>query len=142
MVFIVIMAIIIYLILIAWTWQSLGFIEKIKKVFFILIGIVLMYIVTFIIFHIAKGGIHYENMEMQKGVQNILVAIFTGVNGIILMPQIGKIWDKIKDEQIAKEVLIRRIVIVTIVFILCFIFEIGYMKDTQEGILNMYHAMK
>ena len=38
LIIIIIMAI--YLVLIAWTWQSLGNIDKIKKVVLILIGIV------------------------------------------------------------------------------------------------------
>lgn len=142
MTFIVVMAMVINLILIVWTWQSLGTIEKIQKVFFILIGMISMYAVTWFIFQIAKGGIYYENIEMQKGIQNILVAIFTGVNSIIVMPQIARIWDKIQEEQITKKVGMRKIVIITMIFVICLILEIGYMKDTQEGILKMYYAMK
>lgn len=142
MTFIIITAIIVYFILIAWTWKSLGFIENTKKVAFILIGMILMYGITWIVFQIAKSGITYQNGDMQSMVQNILVAIFTGINGIIIMPQIGKILDKINEDEIKKEQLVKRIMILTILFILCFIFEIGYMKDTQEGILNIYHAIR
>lgn len=133
--------IIIYFILIAWTWKSLGFIEKTKKVVFILIGIIIMYGITWIIFQIAKNEINYQNQAMQSTVQNILVAIFTGINGIIMMPQIGKILDKINEDEMKKEQLVKRIMILTIIFILCLIFESGYMKDTQEGILKIYDAM-
>lgn len=133
--------IIIYFILIAWTWKSLGFIEKTKKVVFILIGIIIMYGITWIIFQIAKNGINYQNQAMQSTAQNILVAIFTGINGIIMMPQIGKILDKINEDEMKKEQLVKRIMILTIIFILCLIFESGYMKDTQEGILKIYDAM-
>lgn len=132
---------IIYFILIAWTWKSLGFIEKTKKVVFILIGIIIMYGITWIIFQIAKNGINYQNQAMQSTAQNILVAIFTGINGIIMMPQIGKILDKINEDEMKKEQLVKRIMILTIIFILCLIFESGYMKDTQEGIFKIYDAM-
>ena len=141
MAFIMIVAIAIYLILIAWTWQSLGFIEKSKKVAFIIVGIILIYILTLLIFQMTKGGIVYENEEMRKSVQNILVAIFTGINGLIIMPQIGKVLDKINEDEIEKSQWKKRIIILVIVFILCVIFEVGYMKDTQKGILNMYYAM-
>ncbi len=142
MLFIVIAAIIIYFILIAWTWKSLGFIEKTKKVAFILIGIILMYGITWLIFQIAKSGITYHNIAMQSDVQNILVAIFTGINGIIVLPQIGKMLEKVNENEIEKEQLVRRVGILMVIFILCLIFESGYMKDTQEGILKIYHAMK
>lgn len=132
---------IVYFILIAWTWQSLGFIEKTKKVVFILLGIVLMYGITFIIFQIAKNGITYQNAEIQGNVQNVLVVIFAGINGIIVMPQIGKMLDKIRADEIEKEALIKRMVVLSIIFIICLIFESGYMKDTQEGILKVYRAM-
>lgn len=141
MLLIMIATIIIYFILIAWTWKSLGFIEKTKKVVFILIGIIIMYGITWIIFQIAKNEINYQNQAMQSTVQNILVAIFTGINGIIMMPQIGKILDKINEDEMKKEQLVKRIMILTIIFILCLIFESGYMKDTQEGILKIYDAM-
>ena len=46
LIIIIIMAI--YLVLIAWTWQSLGNIDKMKRVVLILIGIILSYIITLI----------------------------------------------------------------------------------------------
>ncbi len=142
MALIVITAIIIYLVLIAWTWQSLAFMDKIKKVIFIVIGIIFMYVTTLFVFQMTKGGITYENPEMQKGIQNILVAVFTGINGIIIMPQIARIWDKMQEEERNKEVLGKRIIILIIVFIVCLIFESNYMKDTQESILRMYQGLK
>ena len=141
MAFIIIIATIVYLILIAWTWQSLGFIEKPKKVIFILMGIILTYGITFIIFQTAKEGINYQNTQIQNNIQNILVFIFTGINGIIVMPQIGKILDKINEDEIEKGKLIKGIIILIIIFVLCLIFESGYMKDTQEGILKVYNTM-
>ena len=142
MVFIIVIAISVYFVLTAWTWQSLGFIEKSKKITFIIIGIIIMYLITQIIFQVSKGGITYGNEEMQSTVRNILVIIFTGINGIIVMPQIAKLLDKVNEEQIEKEQLTKRIGILFIVFVICLIFESGYMKDTQEGILNIYNSMK
>lgn len=142
MIFIIMVAAIIYFVLIAWTWHSLGFIEKNKKVAFILIGCLIMFIVTFIIYQIAKVGVEYANKEMQKSIQNVLVAIFTGVNGIIVLPQIGKMLDKINEDEMKKEELTKKIVILMIVFVICMIIETGYMKDTQQGILKIYHTIQ
>lgn len=141
MIFIIITVISIYFILLSWTWQSLGFIDKSKKVAFIFIGILVMYGITWIVFQIAKGEIDYQSKEIQNNIQNILMAIFTGINGIIVMPQIGKIVDKIKENEIEKEKMIKKIVILIVVFMICLIFENSYMRDTQEGILEIYDAM-
>ncbi len=141
MVFIIIVSIVIYFVLIAWTWQSLGFIEKQKKVGIILIGIFLTYIITLIVFQIAKSDITYPNANVQNSIKNMLVAIFTGINGVIIMPQIGKILDKINEDEIEKEQLTKRVIILLIIFIICLIFESGYMKNTQEGILKIYQTM-
>lgn len=100
-----------------------------------------MYGITFIIFQIAQNGITYQNVEIQSNVQNVLVVIFTGINGIIIMPQVGKMLDKVREDEIKKEKLIKRIVVLMLIFILCLIFESRYMKNTQEGILKIYHAM-
>ena len=142
MIFIVVTTIIVYFILIAWTWKSLGFMEKTKKVIFIIIGTILMYGITQIVFQMTQGGIDYPNVEIQKEIQNILVPIFTGINGIIVMPQVAKMLDKIMEEQIEKEKLVKRAIILIIIFMVCLIFEIGYMKDTQEGIVKMFTLMK
>lgn len=141
MAFIIIVSIVIYFVLIAWTWQSLGFIEKTKKVGIILIGIFLTYIITLIVFQIAKGDITYPNANIQNSIKNMLVAIFTGINGLIVMPQIGKMLDKINEDEIEKEQLTKRVIILLIIFIICLVFESGYMKNTQEGILKIYQTM-
>lgn len=142
MAFIIMIACIIYFILIAWTWQSLGFMEKGKKVAFILIGVIAVYVVTLIVFQMAKGEIIYENIKMQSDVQKVLVGIFTGLNGIVIMPQMAKTLNKGKEEQVQKEDLVKRMIVVMFVFILCLFFEIGYMKSIQEGILKVYYTMK
>lgn len=142
MTFVIATTVIIYLILIAWTWQSLGSIEKIKKPIFIVIGIILMYLITLIVFRMAKGNINEPNIEIQNMIKNVIVGICTGINGMIVMPQVGKIIDQINENQIEKEKLIKKIVIFVFAFIICLIFESGYMKDTQEGILKVYHSIQ
>ena len=71
-IFINLIIIVIYLIGIAWMWQNLEDLEKNKKVIVILIGLMLMYIVTNIIFAISKGTINYENVEMKNNVGKII----------------------------------------------------------------------
>ena len=142
MALVIVTAIIIYLVLIAWTWQSLGSIEKTKKMIFILVGIILMYLITLIVFRTTKGDIDYQNIKIQNSIQSVRVVICTGINGMIVMPQIGKILEQINENQIAKGQLIKRCFILVVVLIICFIFESEYMKDTQQGILKVYHSME
>lgn len=142
MIFILATGVILYGILVAWTWQSLGTLEKGKKVIFLLIGIILTYIITWLLFQMAKEGISYEKVEMQNKVKNVLVAIFTGINGILLIPQVGRVIGQVREEQIEKKQGKKKLIIIGILFLFCIIFEVGYMKSTQEGILKIYEAMK
>ena len=137
LIIIIIMAV--YLVLIAWTWYSLENIEKTKKIAVIAIGVFLTYIITLIIFSISKTGIDYGNIPNQSTMKNILVILFTGINGIVLLPYVAKILGKINENEIEKDVVKRKIVILIIVFIICMFFECGYLKDTQKGMINIYN---
>ena len=142
MAFIIIISIVIYLINIAWTWKSLGDLSKSKKVAFIVIGLIAIYIITTIVFFISQNGVQYENEESIGTIKNVLVAIFAGINGIILLPQMAKILDNAKEGKIEKNQLRNRIILWLVVLLICLIFECGYMKDTQEGILEIYKSLK
>lgn len=139
---IIIVIIAIYAVSFAWTWHNLGAIDKPKKIVVIVIGNIIMYIVTIIIFNISNRGIYYNNTELQTAIRNTIVSIFTGINGIIVIPQIAKILEKIKENEIDRNLASKRFAIILIVFILCIIFEGGYIKDTQKGILNIYNSIK
>ncbi len=95
-----------------------------------------------VIFQIAKGGVASEVAKLPEHVahlvKNLMVSIFTGVNGIIVLPQIAKILDKINEDQIEKSKVQKRIMILAIVFAICLIFETSYMKQTQASISKLY----
>lgn len=142
MALIIIVIITIYFVLLAWTWQSLGLVEKTKKIMVIILGLFLIFLLTIIVFNISKSGLNYENYEAQSNVRNIIVAVFTGINGIIVMPQIAKTIDKINENEMDRKIATRRVVVITILLMICLVFECGYMRDTQEGILNIYNSAK
>ena len=112
---IIIIIIAIYFILIAWTWQILGNVEKTKKVAVIIIGILIMSIVTLIVFNISKVGLNYENTNAQADVRNVLVAVFTGINGIIVIPQLAKVIEKLSEDEIDKKTASRKFLIIAII---------------------------
>ena len=142
MAFIIVIALIIYFINIAWTWKSLADIEKSKKIIFIIIGILILFIITLITFNISAKSIQYQHQEQTEQIRNILVAIFTGINGIIIMPQLAKILEKIKNGEIEKNQIRNRIILLITMLTICIIFEHGYMKNTQQGIVNIQHHLQ
>lgn len=74
---------------------------------------------------------------MEKSVKNIIVALFTGLNSFVL-PFIAKQYYKMHEGAIEKSEFLKRLGIIAIIFLFCVWFECGYMKDIQQGILEIY----
>ena len=142
MTFILLITIIIYLVMIVWTWKVLGEIEKTKKVLFIAIGVLIVYLITLLVNSFAQSGIEFEKEAMAKEIKNILVLVFTGLNSMIILPFVARNLEKLDNGDIEKDELSKKIVILIIIFIICMIFECNYMKNTQEGILEIYQSIK
>ena len=142
MAFIIVIALIIYFINIAWTWKSLEEIEKSRKVIFIIVGLLILFIITLITFNISTKNVAYQHQGQTQLIRNVLVAIFTGINGIIIMPQLAKILEKAKNGDLEKNQIRNRIILWIIVLIICIIFECGYMESTQKGIVNIQHSLQ
>ena len=142
MLLIIITTIIIYLIVLAWTWHNLSGIEHGKKIIYTIVGLIVMYIITMITFNISKTGITYENPEMEKDIGNMLILIFAGLNSLIVLPYISKLLSRINDEDIEKNQVSKRIMVIIVVLVLCLIMESGYLKDIQNGIINVYETQK
>lgn len=140
MLLIIIISIILYAVVIAWTWHNLGEIDKVKKVAVILIGIIVMYIISLTIFYISKGQINYPNEILETKTRRILVILFTGLNSLIVLPYISKQFDKIHEGDIEKQTFTRKIVILLIILSLCAWFESGYINNVQEGIIKIYQS--
>lgn len=135
---IIIITIAIYIVLIAWTWKNLGSIENTKKIGFIICSLAILFIITTIVFSMSKTNIIYPSKEIEEAVRNVLVTVFAGLNGMIVMPYLGKMLEKVKENEIKKEEFLRKLIIIGSVFVICIFFECGYLKDTQEGILQIY----
>ena len=142
MTLIVVITIAIYLLAIAWTWNSLGTIEKTKKVITIIIGIFTIYLITFIIFIISKGGIEYQEIVIENDIRNMLVALFTGLNSLIFLPYIARLIDKVHEGEIAQKNLLRKVIWIIVIFVILVFIESGYMKNIQQGILKIYNSKK
>ena len=128
---------ILFLVLLGWSWNSLGNIDKKEKIKYIIIGLVLTYLLTFIIYAISKIGIQYDNKETMKIIRTVFVLLFAIVNGYILLPYSFKKIEKIKSKEIEEEKLKRSIIILLIIIVTLLIFESIYLGNLQQGILKM-----
>ena len=129
--------IILLLVLLGWTWHSLGNIEKPTKIACIIGGILIVYIITLVIYNISKMGIVYENKEAMKLIQNVFVSLFTIINGYIILPFVFRKLDQINNEELEKEQLKKSIIILVIILLILGIFESSYLGNIQQGILSM-----
>ena len=134
---IIIMIFILYSVVIGWTWNNLGDIDKIKKILIIVGEIFIIYLITLIVYAISKNGIDYTNEKVENSVKIIIVSLFTGFNSLIILPFLNKQIIKLKEKEAEEKNIIRKLSIMLLVFIVCVIFECGYMKDTQKGILQV-----
>ncbi len=132
-------AILIFMIGIIWIWHNLGNIEKPRKVLFIIIGIFFMYVYTMFIFNMVHLDIPYPNEDVKNVISKTLILIFTGLNTLVILPYSANIVDKIFEEEIERNKANKRIIILVIIFLLCIFVEKGYLKNTQEGIINRYN---
>ena len=126
-----------FLVLLGWMWNNLGDIEKTTKCICIVGGLILTYILTFIIYSISKIGISYESKEVMKLIQNILIPLFTIINGYVILPYIFKKLNQINNDEIEKEKLKKSIIILIIIVVIVGIAEVLYLKNIQQGILVM-----
>ena len=139
---IMIVAMLIFVISIVWVWHNLGNIERPRKIAFIIIGLAIIYLITLIIYNFSNPDIIYPSEEIEKYVSNVLIMIFTGLNSLILLPFIANLFDKILEEEIEKEQVKKRLIIILVIFVICIFIEKGYLKDTQEGIINIYNEVQ
>ena len=141
MIVITIISIIILLLLISWVWNNLSGVEKHIKIAYIIIGIIVEYIITLIIFNISKKGIQYPNIEMIKQVRNVLVNLFTPLNGLIIMPYIAKLLGNIMYNEIEQEEFKTKFIVCVVIFIILLIIECMYLKNIQNGILHVLETL-
>lgn len=129
-----------FLILISWTWHNLGEISQNTKIGTICISFLIVFFITFIVFNISKSGVQYDSEENMNYVRNILVIVFTIINGLIIMPAFAKTFGRINNKEIEKEQAQRHFIFLIVIFIIFMIFECNYLKGVQQGILDIYNS--
>ena len=143
MIFIItIITIILFAVLIGYTWHRLDTLEKHVKIIYILVGLVIISIITLIVFNISSTGIEYEEIGIKNDIRTMLVLIFTPINGLFTMPAFAKILARVNENDIEKNEFLSRIGIILAIFVFILIIECSYIKNTQLGIIKIYQKLK
>lgn len=137
MTLVLITIVILYLVCALWTWHSLGRLEPTKKIAFLILGIIMTYLITLLTFHLSKGEITYPTQEIYHSMKQLMILVFTGLNSCMMLPFLARQIDRVNEEEISREVAMKRILIFFVVILFVLWIESSYMQSTQQGILKI-----
>ena len=140
MLLIYLIIIILFIVLLSWTWNNVkNFDTTAQKIFYIIVGLMIIALETLIIFNISKESVDYPNIEIMKQVRKIALLIFIPINGFLTLPHFASIFKEVgtgtNDEKTKK-----KIVILGIIIIISIIIEITYLKNFQNGIIKIINS--
>lgn len=139
MALIVIFNIILYAVLLIWTYKNMYSLENRTKIIYTVGMLILIYILTKILYNVGGNPIGQELGDAAGTFNRTMLIIFMGINGLIIMPHVALCLNKYEEKIIDDTDLKKRIIIIAIIFIIFLIFEYNYMKDMQ---LNMLEIIK
>lgn len=136
MTIILIILLVLLLVLIFWMWNTLGSIKKATKIKYIISGVCIIYIFTFILHSISSIGINNENISAMKTIKNVYVVLFTNVNGYFILPIASKKIEQIKNGKLEKQKLKKYTLTLILVIAILTIIEINYFGNLQHRIIK------
>ena len=110
--------------------------DKSEKIKMIILGFIVTLIMTTIICFISSNNINTENTQYISIIRNTSILLFSPINSIIFIPYIGNLLNKYKDNRLDEEQIKKRLNILAIKLILIVIFQLGYIKACQVGLLS------
>ena len=128
-----------FLILISWTWHNLEDLPQSTKIGTIFISTIIVFVITLVIFNISKNGVNYDSEESLNAVRNILVLVFTIINGLIIIPPFAKTFGRIHNKEVSKEQAGKHFIFLLVIFLIALVIECSYLKGVQQGILDIYN---
>lgn len=131
-----IISIVIFAIAILMIYTNIYEFEKEKKIQFIVIGIVTIAIFTWIIVSISSIGIQVENKEYLKISKLSSILIFAPINTMFVLPYLGNIINKSKQDRLTNGQVKTRVVILLVILVIIAIIEVSYIKSFQIGMLS------
>ena len=137
-----IISIIIYVVAAIAIYHNVYNFEQNKKILFIIIGLIVVFIATWILVTICSSNIEIPNREYKSYEEYIgttkltALLLFAPINAIIFLPYIGNTLNKYAEDRIDKEQVQKRFLILLLIIFVVSIFEIGYVKDFQIGLIE------
>ena len=131
-----IIAFVIFVISCVTIYHNTNSFEPIKRIIYIALGMVLMYLITTVICNIKISGITVENDEALKETVNVMKIIFVPINAMIGLSPIGNVFGKLRDKVIELDKAKIRLIIILIIFILILIFEANYIGNFITDLLG------
>lgn len=122
-----------YVVAIISAYQNMFAFDKTSKIVYLIIGFLIISVVTVIL---SKVNLQTDNKELIKVIQRSTQIIFVPLNALITLPVIANIMSKYKAKAITEEKLRKRILIITVIYIIFFIFEKNYITNFQTGVLS------
>lgn len=115
-------------------YQFIKRLPKMEKIIFIGASFAIMYVLVSISYWISSFGIEETVNEALK---SFIIYIFVPVNVIILIPFVARKYYKWRQNEIDKESLIKRVIIVSIVGVIILAVQTIYFKQIKKNIEAM-----
>ena len=133
---ITVISIAIYIIAILMVTTNIYEFKKEQKLNFIIIGIFVILIITWIIVAFSSNGIEVGEERFLKTAKMVSVLLFAPINTIFALPYLGNVLNKYKQERLKPEQVQKRLLVLGIALIFVMIIEANYIKTFEIGLLG------
>ena len=133
---IAIISIAIYLIAILMISTNIYEFQKAQKRNFIIIGVFAILIFTWMIVAFSSNGIQVSEGNFLKTAKMVSILLFAPINTIFVLPYLGNVLNKYKQERIKEEQVRKRLLILAVALLLVIIVEVNYIKTFEIGLLS------
>ena len=120
-------------------YQFVKRLTKMDKIIFLAACFAISYVLVSITYWISGFGISDEVNEAAK---TFITYVFVPVNIILLAPFVATKYSKWRANEIEKEKLIKRLIIITIIGIVILTCECFYFKNIKQNIMNIQEAQE
>ncbi len=133
---IAIISIAIYLIAILMISTNIYEFQKEQKRNFIIIGVFAILIFTWMIVAFSSNGIQVSEGNFLKTAKMVSILLFAPINTIFVLPYLGNVLNKYKQERIKEEQVRKRLLMLAVALLLVIIVEVNYIKTFEIGLLS------
>lgn len=135
MLFIAVISIILYIVSFLVIYYNVNNFEKNKKVTFLIIGSIIMFILTYILCTFTSAKIDFAK-KLVDITKITAILIFAPLNSIIFLAPIGNTISKLKNNEIKEGKLVRRIILIAVIAIVTILLEFNYINNFQIELLS------